>query len=1112
MALSNRDRISKALEVLNPPLVKYVEIQLRSHLGTDWAYQVKSRVTGLREDPDGTLLFDTYYALRTLEQFWKDVFGKSLDMTHRSWVFEMINVRNRFAHDEAFSSDETRRALDTIQLFLEAISASDHAQAVKKIAYDLLRTVFSEESRSRVRQAPKADSQPQAGLKPWRDVVTPHPDVSSGNYQKAEFAADLAQVYRGDAALEYQDPKEFYRRTHLTQGLSDLLKNAIKRLCTDSGDPVIELQTNFGGGKTHSMLALYHLVASKTPAELPGVEPILQELNQTRFPAIHRAVLVGTAFSPGQPETKPDGCIVKTLWGEMAWQLGNSVGKGKEAFAYVADSDNFGTAPGSQALSTLLEAFSPSLILIDEWVAFIRQTYGAQVQLPCGSFDANLTFAQNLTEAVKSSDKTLLVASLPVSNLETGGEGGKKALDSLKHTFNRVQSSWRPANSEESYEIIRRRLFEPLSGEEHVHRDTVINAFIRLYKDSPNDFPSGCKEQSYKHRMESCYPIHPELFERLYKDWSALEKFQQTRGVLRLMATVIHSLWEQGDRNLLILPSSIPMDDRNVCDSLTYYLEDGWKGVIDKDIDGLNSLPLQIDQDNPTLGRYSAARRVARSIFMGSAPIEQSTNAGLDTKHINLGCVQPGESVASFGDTAIRRLEERATYLYQEARRYWFSTQPSVDQLARERASALDEEQLLEKLTPFLKEEAKPRQRGEHFDSVHVVCPPYSDDDIPDEKEVRLVILGPSFAWNKNTETPPANTKAQEILDKRGSAPRLYKNMLVFLAPDQSKVDDVFEAVRQLIAWQSIVNEADRLDLKSSQRSYVDNKRQEAEGTLLLRIQEAWMWCLFPHQSLDALNRIEWNALKLPVQQEPMAQRVGRKLTSEEHLMGTYSAPRLKLDMERFNLWQGRPHLEIRQLWDYFCQYPYLPRLKNQRCLLKAIETVFEGHMLLDKFGYAEGINSTTENYVGLIAEAGQPFSASLNGLIVHPDSAQNALEKRRAKSQPVAPHLATSSISTPFKPESKNDGSSDSVEPITPESSVPKRFFASAHLDEHRVGRDAGRIAEGVVQHLADIPGAKVEVRMEIQVSVPDGVPDYVIQTVTENCETLKMPTHGFV
>ncbi|MFD1809909.1 DUF499 domain-containing protein [Gemmobacter lanyuensis] len=212
----------------------------------------------------------------------------------------------------------------------------------------------------------------------------------------------------------------------------------------------------------------------------------------------------------------------------------------------MAENDANGIAPGSNLLEELFRQCAPSLILIDEWVAYLRQIYKVE-GLPSGSFDSNLSFVQSLTEAVKASPGTLLVASLPASQIEVGGEGGQEALSRLKQTFSRVETGWRPADQEESYEIVRRRLFKEIPGDKFHHRDNTLKQFAKMYRDSPNEFPQNCEGEDYRRKLEKAYPIHPELFDQLYTSWGSLEKFQRTRGVLRLMAQVIHELWMNND-------------------------------------------------------------------------------------------------------------------------------------------------------------------------------------------------------------------------------------------------------------------------------------------------------------------------------------------------------------------------------------------------------------------------------------------------------------------------------------------------------------------------------------------------------------------------------------
>ena len=549
-------------------------------------------------------------------------------------------------------------------------------------------------------------------------MVTPHRDVASGRYQQAEFAADLWQVHLGEGTDEDKHPVEFFRRTYLTESLQRLLVGAVHRLAGQGGDPVVQLQTNFGGGKTHSMLALYHLLSGTAPSELLGVDSVMQQAGAKTLPTARRVVLVGNKISPGNPVTKPDGTVVHTLWGELAWQLG-----GKKAFQRLCADDEKATSPGD-VLRELFNTYGPCLVLIDEWVAYARQLHD-QGDLPAGTFETQFTFAQALTEAAKAAKHCLLVISLPASDtadhtadVEVGGQRGREALDRLRNVVGRVESSWRPASAEEGFEIVRRRLFEPLADPtQFTDRDVVARVFAELYRMQHQEFPSECRDADYEKRMRAAYPIHPEVFDRLYTDWSTLVKFQRTRGVLRLMATVIHSLWEKGDRNPLIQPAHIPIDDPRVQFELTRYLSDNWVPILEKDVDGPSSLPLRLDGEVPNLGKFAASRRVARTIYLGSAPTTTAANRGLEDRRVKLGCVMPGESPAVFGD-ALRRLAAAATYLYQDGPRYWYSTQPTVTKLAEDRAEQLkrDPDKVVHELDQRLR--ADLRKMGD-FNRVH---------------------------------------------------------------------------------------------------------------------------------------------------------------------------------------------------------------------------------------------------------------------------------------------------------------------------------------------------------------------------------------------------------
>lgn len=1102
MGMSNHERVGRALDLLRAGLVPFVRREMEARHGAGWPEEA---MKALRREADwqgrdGELHLDVHALLVIMWHQWHEVFGRVLGHAERSLVSELRDIRNRWAHQEPFSTDDAHRALDSMVRLLTAVSAEE-VREIDQMRQELLRVRFEEQARRETKRAAVAptEGQPAAGLRPWREIVTPHPDVASGRYQMARFAADLAQVHRGEGADEYRDPREFFRRTFLTDGLRDLLKNALLCLSGKRGDPIVELQTNFGGGKTHSMLALYHLFSGAPVSELPGVESVLADTGLGQPPAARRAVLVGTAMSPGQPHQKPDGTEVRTMWGELAWQLGK-----RDGFALVAQADAQGVNPGSDALRELFSRFGPCLVLIDEWVAFARMLYHVH-NLPAGSFDANMTFTQALTEAARQAPHTLVVASIPASDIETGGEAGRAALDRIKNTFGRMEASWRPASAEEGFEIVRRRLFQPIA-EPHkfAARDAVVQAFARLYREQSQEFPSNCWKGDYDRRLQAAYPIHPELFDRLYGAWSSLDKFQRTRGVLRLMATIIHGLWERSDANLLILPGTIPVDDPAVQPELTRYLDDNWRPVIEKDVDGPHSLPLALDRDNPNLGRYSASRRVARTIYLGSAPTAAAANPGIDERTIKLGCVQPGENPAIFGD-ALRRLTDQATHLYVDGSRYWFSTQPSVTRLAQDRAAQRDIHDVWEELKIRLRAD---RQRGD-FTGVHPA--PSGGGEVPDEMSARLVILGPDHPHVPKAADSPARVEAEDILNQRGNSPRLFRNMLVFLAPDRTRLNELEQAIRDFLAWDSIFKDHEILNLNAFQKNQAETKRRQANETIDVRIKETHVWLLVPTQR-EALGPVEWEEIRLQGQ-DPLAVRASRRLRNDELLITELAPTRLCFDLDRY-LWRDTDHLGIKKLWEHLASYIYLPRLRDQGVLRATIQNGIGQLAWSDAFAYAEGWDEARQRYLGL--KAGQLGSVIVDGhsLIVKPEAAQRQMAADASAQTTVPPPAGG------FEGGGQGDQPATESQPTPPPlpdpaappvAAKPRRFYGSVALDTLRLGRDAGRIAEEVVQHLTGLVGAEVEVTLDITARIPDGVSDHVVRTLTENCRTLKFRSQGF-
>jgi predicted AAA+ superfamily ATPase len=1110
VAITNQERVGKAMDLLRAGLAPFVEREFKDRYeaqATDTARRYFGDDRAVAKKPIAD--WDVAALLKLMWEAWNDVFAKPLGRAERSLVQELRDCRNKWAHQEPFSSRDAERALDSMVRLLTAISAPE-ADEIDKQMLDLRRLTIEEQVRGEKRKTIGSliESSATGTLKPWSEIVTPHADVATGRYQQAEFAADLWQVHLGEGSDEYKKPTEFFRRTFLTDSLKRLLVGGVQRISGKGGDPVVQLQTNFGGGKTHSMLALYHLFSGANASDLPGVEAVLVEAGVKSLPKARCAVLVGNKISPGNPVAKPDGTVVRTLWGELAYQLG-----GKKAFARVKADDEKATNPGD-VLRELFKEYGPCLILIDEWVAYARQLHD-QSDLPAGGFETQFTFAQALTESAKLAGNCMLVISLPASDtsgsphtnaddVEVGGVRGREALDRLRNVVGRVESSWRPATAEEGFEIVRRRLFEPLAGPEAFKlRDVTARAFAELYRAQSAEFPPECKGGDYEKRIQAAFPIHPEIFDRLYTDWSTLVKFQRTRGVLRLMAAVIHSLWEKGDRNPLILPSTIPIDDLRVQSELTRYLSDNWAPIIEKDVDGPSSLPLKIDSDQPNLGKLRAARRVARTIYLGSAPTAAAAHRGLEDRRVKLGCVMPGEAPAVFGD-AMRRLAAAATYLYQDGPRYWYGTQPTVTKLAEDRAEQLkrDPDKVAQELDERLRADLK--KCGE-FERIHAL--PRASSDVSDDLDARLVVLPSEHPYSKEAGCP-AEAASKEILESRGNTPRLYRNTLVFLAADKVRLQDLDEALRKFLAWKSILAEQVALNLDPHQARQAESQKQAADGAVTARLPETYQWLLVPEQ-VKPQAPVTWKPLRLSGG-DALAVRASKKLRSDESLVTSLGATILRKHLDEVPLWRG-DHVAIRQLAEDFARYLYLPRLRDQQVLLSAIR---DGLSLLmwhrDSFAFADSFDAEAGRYRGL--RGGQPAGGSLehaDALLVKPDVAKRQLD---AEAAPAPAAGGAAGVPTNGSSDDPGHGEvRDGERGAPPTLVLLTRFHGSVDINATRVSRDVGIISTEIITHLTGLVGAKVRITLDIEAEVPEGVPPNVVRIVTENAKTLKFGSHGF-
>ncbi len=930
-------------------------------------------------------------------------------------------------------------------------------------------------------------------LKPWTEIAVPHEDVMRGTFQQAEFAADLSRVHEKTAVPEYQNPALFFKRTFITEGMTALLGSVVKRLTGQGGDPVIQLQTAFGGGKTHTMLAVLHLVNQEVPTrEMQGIPPILDRAGVTDLPRTQLAVLDGINLAPNAPRTR-GGVQVRTLWGELAWQLG-----GDEGYRMIAESDLSGTSPGKDLLTRLIARFSPCVILIDELVSYIRQ-FGPGATLSGGTYDSNLSFVQGLTEALKAVPNAVLLVSLPESDREAGGERGNDVLQTLEYYFGRVQALWRPVSTEESFEIVRRRLFSEIPDSRAV--DSVCRSFADLYSDRAPDFPIEAREGSYYDRLRRAYPIHPEVFDRLYEDWSTLETFQRTRGVLKLMAMVIHRLWVDGNKDLLILPGSFPLSDADVRSVIQNPLPQGWDPVLERDIDGDRSEAATIETRETRFGSLQACRRVARTIFLGSAPpASNQQSRGIELERILLGSVQPGQPPELFRD-ALGRLSDRLHYLNSANNRYWFDTRPNLRREMEERKRRFLES---EHLSPFLRERLRKMIEPGPFGGIHVFT---KHADVPDDGALRLIVLPLEDAYNSGSPTF-AFEQAKPFLTYRGDQPRQRQNRLLFLLSDHGSVPNLKEQIRIILAWQSIIDDIGemRINLDQYQTKQAKKSLEDAQSYLDRTIRETYKWLLVPSQEASpekGVGEIRWESFALSTHVPHFTREIERILRENEIVISEWSPVHLKTILKTWFWKRDSPDVLAFDVWQKMSCYLYFPRLLNESVFCGAIE---KGSDSVDFFGLAYG--QEKDHYMGF--SFNKPFSVTLDHalLLIDPDVARGIEEERRsAESTPPSGGSTDGPI-----PEKTPSSAGSHPPPHYPHTgSTKKRFYASIDLDPQGPKAVFTQIVEEVLNHFNLKPDVSMTLSLEIHAETSKQFDEWFQRTIKENCKVLKFKTAEF-
>ncbi len=893
-----------------------------------------------------------------------EIFGRQFggDMTVQNLLYLITQARNHVMHPstEDLETEYVRASLFHISDVLGRINAAEPKAEVEKLRDEHFNTPQPSslvpdnliDTENSPQPTPPAS---QGNLEPWREVISPNPELTQGTFEEAELAANLQQVYDGRAsATSYGNPVSFFKQTHLTAGLRSLLTNALQRLAGRGGAPVIQTKTGFGGGKTHSLIALYHLANSINElANLPTdgdsantrseIHAIMQAAGWDSTLNIHPkvAVLEGTFLAPTDAEvTRENGDPLNTLWGIMAYQLG-----GQTAYDLIGEAARRqDSAPLGAQLDKLFDHIGPCVILMDELVAYMRN-------LSDDLLGVNYAFIQALTESARRVKNVVLVVTLPESQQEAGGIKGEEILAGLETLMGRIESIWKPLETEEAFEVVRRRLFGNQINE--TERDRTCEAFVAMYNRNRKAFPEGVHQQRYLERMKVCYPIHPEIFERLHSDWSAIHEFQRTRGVLRLMANCISRLYRM-DASPLIMPGNLPLDDPNVNSEFDKILSGRWDPVF-AEADSNGGRADLIDQQRNSFSEYGgAARRIARTVFLGSCP--GGAIRGIDTNRIHLGVAQPKQKITTYTE-ALAEMHGNLYYFYADDNRYYFHTEENLNKVATDRANEINNAELHEYIVTEVTEAVR-RHR-----SKLIICPE-NLNAIPDKDELRLVILSPDkLLSSRSAETDEATPKALRILKHRPNGERIYRNTLLFLAAKTDDMRDLKGHAREYLAWKSITQGERRVqNLKDERLAQAQASLRKASEAIRRTVPKAYRSAIAPAQLDPQQTEFTMSSEQTKAAETgDIVESAFDTFKAREALIDYETAEALNDRLTEY-IWNDNDHISIQQVWEMMAQYVYMPRLENRDVLTAAVKEGIEN----GTFGYAERYDPEQQHYHGL--------------------------------------------------------------------------------------------------------------------------------------------------
>src|SRR3989338_5510655 len=910
-------------------------------------------------------------------------------------------------------------------------------------------------------------------LKPWIQVVEPHADIRTGRFDESVFAADIGAVLADRGAMEYRDPELFFKKTYFTKEISALISSILLRLSGKKGiEPVVQLQTPFGGGKTHTLLTVYHLVKhGEAASKFSEIKKILKDDEIKEIPDAKVAVIPGDAINANVIRTTKEGIQINTLWGEIAYQLG-----GEKLYKVVKDDDEKRISPGTNKLMKIISSMEPVIILLDETTKYLTKASGITVGESTLA-GQTISFMQELTEAIANSEKSIVIATLVSSARDLSDENEEKLYQRLAKVFGRVEAIKEPVKGEEIYEIVRKRLFENIGSETEAKE--VAAAYWEFYQDNKEDFPRNVREVDYKRLIEKAYPFHPETINVLREKWGTIPEFQKTRGILRLLALVVGDLYRKKHSGYLIQPSNINLGNPEILSELLKYTGRQFDGVVASDIAGHSAKAPHIDRElGSEYAKESITEGLATAVFMHS--FSAKSDNGAPENVLRLSILHPDIAPAIFADV-LNRARDRFYYLDERNGVYRFSDAININKRIVDKEDEIKKEDIVK----FAQDRMWDLLGGKFAERNRF---PESDTDIPDVPKSRLVVLSLEHTKGKNT-WKETEEFIVHMLNNHGTKHRKFKNCLVFLIPDESQQQQLLKTIKRYLALVQINEEyKNRKGLSEEQKRDLQFKIRALETDLPTVIASTYRHIVMGDNS-HKLKSVDMGAIVYS-HSNPISSVVWQNLKDSENLAEKID-PNL-LVSAKWSLWpRDKDSIDSKTLWEYFCQYTHLPILADENVLKACIA---QG-ILRGLFGYALGDGKKFEKPVFNRFVDDSEIEIADSSWLIKPEIAVKLLPKEeRVSIKEVKPGTATTIILEKLKEREKGM-----------EAKKVKELSFDASLD----WQAWDNFFTYILSPLTD-ENAVIKIELNFQALAEEGIPqgkiDAIVESLSQICKKLQI------